>query len=185
MAGHVCPWWGGYFIDNWFRRLLHRPEKILAPYVQDGMTVIDIGCGMGFFSIPMARMVGDEGLVIAVDIQEKMLNVVKKRADRAGVGNRIRTHRCEPDAIGIDERADFVLAFWSAHEVPNARKLLEEVRRCLVEGGRFLVAEPRGHVSATKFKEMVATAKDFGLSLEDEPRITASRGALFSTHPMK
>jgi hypothetical protein len=36
---HVCPWWGGYFIDNPLRRLFHNPEKIVGPYVQPGMTV--------------------------------------------------------------------------------------------------------------------------------------------------
>ena len=57
MSEHVCPWWGGYFIDNRLRRLLHNPERLLSPYVQQGMTVMDIGCGMGFFSIAMAAMV--------------------------------------------------------------------------------------------------------------------------------
>ncbi len=56
MSPHVCPWWGGYFIDNRFRRILHKPEKILDPYVRRGMTVLDFGCGMGFFSIAMARL---------------------------------------------------------------------------------------------------------------------------------
>jgi 2-polyprenyl-3-methyl-5-hydroxy-6-metoxy-1,4-benzoquinol methylase len=62
---HVCPWWGGYFIDNPLRRLLHNPEKIVGPYVQPGMTVMDVGCGMGIFSIaitggdgPVRRSVG-------------------------------------------------------------------------------------------------------------------------------
>ena len=56
---HVCPWWGGYFIDNPLRRLLHNPEKIIGPYVRPGMTVMDVGCGMGFCSIAMAKIVGD------------------------------------------------------------------------------------------------------------------------------
>ena len=59
----VCPWWGGYFIDNRLRRLLHDPQKILRPYVKPGMTAMDIGCGMGLFSIEMARLVGDNGQV--------------------------------------------------------------------------------------------------------------------------
>ena len=75
MSPHVCPWWGGYFIDNWFRRWLHSPERILAPYVKPGMSVLDFGCGMGIFSVAMARMVGDEGQVIAVDVQQQMLEL--------------------------------------------------------------------------------------------------------------
>jgi 2-polyprenyl-3-methyl-5-hydroxy-6-metoxy-1,4-benzoquinol methylase len=87
---HICPWWGGYFIDNPLRRLIHDLQTILGPYVKPGMTVLDVGCGMGFFSIGMARMVGDEGRVIAVDLQQKMLDVLWRRAQRAGVADRIR-----------------------------------------------------------------------------------------------
>lgn len=179
MAGHVCPWWGGYFIDNRFRRLLHKPEKILAPYLHWGMTAMDFGCGMGIFTIPLAKMVGDGGCVIAVDLQQRMLDVLAKRAERAGVADRIHPHRCESDTIGIDESVDFALAFWSAHEAPDLRRLLEELHGCLVSGGRLLVAEPRGHVSAKTFGQMVATAQEVGLVLDEEPRIRLSRAATF------
>jgi ubiquinone/menaquinone biosynthesis C-methylase UbiE len=118
MTEHVCPWWGGYFIDNPLRRLLHNPEKILGPYVKPGMTAMDIGCGMGFCSIAMARMVGNEGKVISVDLQQKMLDVLLKRARKAGVAERIETHRCEADSLGVDTAVDFVLAFMMVHEVP-------------------------------------------------------------------
>jgi cyclopropane fatty-acyl-phospholipid synthase-like methyltransferase len=47
--------------ENPIRRLLHNPEKILGPYVKPGMTVMDVGCGMGFCSIAMAKMVGEDG----------------------------------------------------------------------------------------------------------------------------
>ena len=79
---HVCPWLGGLFIDNPVRRLLHDPAKILGPYVQRAMTVMDVGCGMGFFSIAMATMVADQGSVIVVDLQQ-MLDIVKRRAEKA------------------------------------------------------------------------------------------------------
>ena len=78
MRPHVCPWWGGYFIDNRLRRLLHRPETILKPYVQAGMTALDFGCGMGFFSIAMATLVGEQGHVISVDLQSRMLQTLGK-----------------------------------------------------------------------------------------------------------
>ena len=57
---HVCPSWCGFFIDNPLRRLIHNPTKIFGPYVQPGMTVMDVGCGMGLFSIAMgsARRAG-------------------------------------------------------------------------------------------------------------------------------
>jgi len=179
MVCHVCPWWGGYFIDNRFRRLLHKPEIILAPYVRDGMTAMDIGCGMGFFSIAMAKMVGDAGRVIAVDVQQKMLDVLQERARKAGVADRIRTHRCEPDLLGIDETVDFALAFYAAHEVPDLRRLLSQTHGCLGPNGKFLVTEPRFHVWARTFDRMIETGEDIGLRMLETPRVCLSRSVVF------
>jgi ubiquinone/menaquinone biosynthesis C-methylase UbiE len=185
MADHVCPWWGGYFIDNRFRRILHNPETILAPYIRRGMTAMDFGCGMGFFSIPMAKLVGDAGRVICVDLQPQMLSTLRKRAERAGVASRIRTHACEPDRVGVDEPIDFALAFWSAHEAPDLLGLLAEIRSYLVSGGRVLVAEPVGHVRAKAFEATVAAARGSGLDLEQRPPIRLSRAAVFVPRPIQ
>lgn len=178
MGPHVCPWWGGYFIDNPLRRLLHDPGKILGPYVKPGMTVMDIGCGMGFCSIAMARMVGNEGKVIAVDLQQKMLDVLAKRAKKAGVAERIETHRCEADSLGVDTAVDFVLAFMMVHEVPNARRLLTEVHAYLKLKGKLLIAEPRFHVSGRAFQATVTVAEEVGLHLAEEPRVRWCRAAV-------
>ncbi len=179
MSGDVCPWWLGYFIDNPVRRLLHDPCKILGRYLKPGMTVMDIGCGMGFFSIAMAKMVGKEGQVIAVDLQPQMLAVLRKRARKAGVAERIQTHGCGPNALGIDVQVDFALAFAVVHEVPDTRRLLGEVHANLRPGGRFFVAEPRLHVPAGKFQGMVKLAEERGLKLTEEPRVRLCRAAVF------
>ena len=179
MPSHVCPWWAAYTFDHRFRRIFHRPEKILGPYVRRGMTVMDVGCGMGFFSIGMARLVGDEGRVIAVDVQQQMLDVLKQRAEQAGVAGRIRTHPCRPDLLGVDAVVDFALAFWVVHEAPHARHFLSQVHSCLGSNARFLLVEPRWHVSSRAFQETLATARDVGLSLCEEPRVRMSRSAVF------
>ena len=85
----VCPWWLAWTFDNPLRPLIHKPEAIVGPYMQEGMTVADIGCGMGYFSIAMAKSVGERGMVIAVDLQQKMLDLMQTRAGRAGVARRI------------------------------------------------------------------------------------------------
>jgi ubiquinone/menaquinone biosynthesis C-methylase UbiE len=179
MSDHVCPWWGGFFIDNPIRRLLHNPPKILGPWVQPGMTVMDVGCGMGLFSIAMALMVGDQGQVIAVDLQQKMLDVLQKRAERAGVAPRIRAHRCEAGDLGIDVRVDFALAFAMVHEAPNQRNLLGQIHRCLKPEGRLFVAEPRLHVPGRAFDEMLAAAADVGLSVCQRPVVRLCRAVVF------
>ena len=175
---HICPWWGGYLIDNWVRRWLHNPERILEPYVEPGMTVLDFGCGMGIFSIAIARMVGDGGQVIAVDVQQQMLDVLSKRAAKAGVGQRIRTHRCSVDSLDIDKSVDFALAFYSAHEVPDAERLLREIHGLLQPKGRFAVVEPVGHVTKSQFSRMMTLADDVGFQLAERPQVRLSHTAM-------
>jgi cyclopropane fatty-acyl-phospholipid synthase-like methyltransferase len=177
---HVCPWWLAYTFDNRLRRMIHKPEKVLSPYVRQGMTVMDAGCGMGVFSIGMARLVGDDGLVISVDIQQQMLKVVERRAVKAGVEHRIRTYLCEPEGIGEHKNVHFALAFWMVHEVERPNEFFKQVYSCLSSESLFLLAEPRGHVSAKFFRKLIKEAQNAGLKLCEEPSICFSRAALFS-----
>jgi ubiquinone/menaquinone biosynthesis C-methylase UbiE len=178
MAIHVCPWWAGYFIDNPLRRMLHSAEAILGRYVRPGMTVMDLGCGMGLFSIAMARMVGDQGCVIAVDIQQRMLDVLQRRAEKSGVASRIRIHRAAPDRLGVDGTVDFALAFAVMHEVPDAERFLAQVCSCLKSDARFLVAEPRLHVSTAAFQGMLTLARAVGLGVLEEPHVRLSHAVV-------
>lgn len=176
---HVCPWWLAYTFDHAGRNLFQRPSKVAGPYVKPGMTAMDIGCGMGFFSIGMARMVGGDGLVIAVDLQQKMLEVLMKRAKRKGVAGRIRAHRCGMDTMGIDEPVDFALACYMVHEVPDQKGLLSQIRACLKPQGRFLIIEPGWHVKKENFDRTLDLAEAAGLRLVDQPRTRWDRTALF------
>lgn len=181
MGTHVCPWWGGYFIDNPLRRWLHNPERILSPYVRPGMTALDFGCGMGMFSIALARLVGVGGHVIAADLQPQMLDVLQQRAQRAGVAERIRPHRCQSDSMGLDasiQSVQFALAFYSAHEALDLRRLLAELHHCLSPDGRFLVVEPVGHVTASDFGNMMELAQQIGFRELERPRVRLSRAAV-------
>src|SRR3990172_9196237 len=112
---HVCPWWLAYTFDNPLRHCLHDPRKILSPYLGKGMTAVDIGCGMGYFSRGMAKIVGDTGKVISVDLQKEMLDITLKRAEKDGVAQRIRLIRVEQGDIGVTDQVDFALAFWMVH----------------------------------------------------------------------
>ena len=180
MADHVCHWRHAYLFDNVFRRLLYDPRKLFAPYVSPDMTVMDVGCGMGYNAIGMARIVGDGGSVIAVDLQQEMLDVLMKRASRAGVSDRIRTHRCEPDSIGVDDAVDFIVVFWVVHEVPDAAALFGQMVSCLRPDAKLFVAEPRFHVSADDFGRMIGIAEQAGLKVHDRPRVRWSRAAVFA-----
>ncbi len=180
MAHHVCPWWGGYFIDHGLRRWLHRPGQLLAPFLSPGMTVLDFGCGMGFTSIAMAKLLGDEGTVISADLQPQMLCTLEKRARRARAAERIRTHVCQEDSLALEESVDFALAFWSAHEVPDLGKLLGEVHACLVPGGKFLVVEPCGHVTKQDIAGMTEKAERVGFeTLKSRPPVRWSHAVVY------
>lgn len=177
---HVCPWWAVPFtIDPPLRRLVHDPQKIVGPYVKPGMTVMDVGCGVGWFSIPMARMVGDHGKVLAVDLQRQMLNMLRRRAEKAGVLDHIETHKCEQDRLGIDTKADFVLVFAMLHEVPDQSRLLGEIYDCLKPDGKLLLAEPPIHVAGKKFAKEVAVAEEVGFRIVEQPKLRWSHAALF------
>lgn len=180
---HVCPWWMIHTFDNPLRRLFHQPEEMLRPYLKPGGRAADIGCGIGFFSLGLARLVGDRGRVYAMDLQEKMLEGVRRRARKAGLQGRIETRQVESDDLAAPDlkgSLDLVLAFWMLHEVPDQAAFLGQVRGLLKPGGVFYLAEPRMHVSAKAFAESLALAESKGLMLIETPEVRLSRGALLA-----
>ena len=179
---HVCPWWCCFTFDNFLRKLFHNPERILRPYIAEGSTVLDIGPGMGYFSIPLARMVGETGKVIAADVQPEMLKALQKRAKKSGVEQRIMTHLCKTDSLGLNTQVDFILAFWMVHEVPNHLAFFEEIKSLLKPSGKFLLSEPILHVNQAMFEKTVKTAESIGLVLKEKPKISLSRSALFTAN---
>ncbi|OGQ89237.1 MAG: methyltransferase type 11 [Deltaproteobacteria bacterium RIFOXYA12_FULL_58_15] len=178
---HVCPWWAGYWLASPLRRLLQNPDKILTDHIKPGMTVVDVGSGMGFWTIPMARLVGPAGKVIALDVQDKMLSSLQRRVTKAGVGDRVETRLCPGDRLAIDDltgRVDFILAFAVVHEVPDVSILMGQLHRALHPGGKVLVGEPAGRVPDHEFAEELAAAEKAGLRVVDRPIISKSRAVV-------
>ncbi|HKM80688.1 MAG TPA: class I SAM-dependent methyltransferase [Candidatus Acidoferrum sp.] len=185
-AHRVCPWWLGYFLASPLRKLEYNPRTILAPYVKEGMTVLDFGSAMGFFSIPLAQMVGPAGKVICVDMQEKMLARLKKPAQKAGVSAQIETRLCTQDAPGLEPLAgtiDFALLFAVVHEVPARAALFAGVAAALKPQAKLLLAEPKGHVSAEDFARTLSIAKEQGFVEVAKPQIFRSYAVLLQRPP--
>jgi 2-polyprenyl-3-methyl-5-hydroxy-6-metoxy-1,4-benzoquinol methylase len=183
VAEHLCPVWVGYFLANRLRMLWQNPYKLVAPYLKTNMKVLDVGSAMGFFSLPMAQMVGPAGKVVCVDVQPKMLEVLRRRATRAGLAERIETHVSREDSPGLDGRSksfDFALAFAVLHEVPDQARFLREIRQLLKPGAHLLLAEPAGHVTVTEFEQTVKLASEAGLAEMGRPEIRLSHAALFA-----
>jgi len=178
---HVCPWWFCYAFDNPVRKLFQDPHKILSPYVKEGFTAIDIGPGMGYFTIPLLKLVGRGGKVIAVDIQEKMLAVLRRRAIKAGVNANLITHLSQPNDFGLKEKADFILVFWMLHEVADQIKFFKDVKQLMKSTARVLIVEPRLHVTKTAFDRAIQLAEESGLKVVAYPPISLSQ-AILLTH---
>ena len=173
----VCPVWVGYFLICPVRRWFENPKKILSAYVRKGMKVLDAGCAMGFFSLPLSEMVGTKGEVICIDVQEKMVQKLRKRAQKAGLLDRIETRVCAGDSLGIGDLAetiDFALASAVVHELPEPSVFFVEVYDSLKNGGRFLVIEPKGHVSSEEFDETIALAENAGFKAAEKLTIWGS-----------
>ena len=174
----VCPWWIGYLLASPLRRIFQRPERILAPYVRQGMTVLEPGPGMGFFTLELARLVGETGRVVAVDIQPRMLEALRRRAAKAGVGGRIDARLSAAESLNIADLAgkvDFTLAFAVVHEMPGVAAFFRDVARATRPGGRVLFAEPGGHVNERQFASEVQAAGDAGFSTVETPSLPRSR----------
>lgn len=174
---HVCPRWLCFTFDNYFRRLIHKPERIVKAYIREGDRVLDVGPGIGFFTIPMAQLVGERGKVIAADIQQEMLAAIKKRAIGAGVQERITLQLVSPELREIDGRFDFILAFWMAHEVPDLQQFFARLHALIADDGQFLMAEPKLHVGKERFHAAVRSAEAAGFRLVDHPDIPMSMAA--------
>jgi ubiquinone/menaquinone biosynthesis C-methylase UbiE len=181
MAHPVCPWWVGYLIASPIRRLFHNPEEILGPHIHEGMTILEPGPGMGFFTIPLARLVGPTGHVVAVDVQSRMIEALKRRARNAGVQERIDARTAPRDSLSIqdlDGKLDFTLAFAVVHEFPSAQHFFAEVARGSKPGAHVLLAEPRGHVDEARFQSELEAAGTCQLTVISRPKLRLSHAAL-------
>lgn len=176
----VCPVKIAGMLDNSLRRLIQNPKKILEPFIQNGMTVLDLGCGPGFFSIEIAKMLSNSGKVIAADLQMGMLDIVKRKILGTELETRIELHKCEEDKVGINEKVDLIIAFYMVHEVPDQDSLFRELKTILKPNGKIYIIEPKLHVSKSSFEEMNNRIKELGFKIIDRPKIIFSRTVLLS-----
>ena len=182
MADHVCPPFVGRLLLSRLRKLVENPKKIFAPFVREGMVVLEPGCAMGFFTLPLARMVGSGGKVVAVDIQSDMLTALERRARKNGLIDRIDIRQADSNGLGIADLAksvDFCTVFHVAHEVPDRDRFFGEVSQTLKPGGKLLLVEPGWHVSEEDFQKSLSAIESSGLRRTESPEVQGARKALF------
>ena len=184
----VCPWWIGSLMASPIRKLFDSPYKLLEPYVSEGMTVLEPGPGMGFFTLELARLVGASGRVIAVDVQSRMLDGLRRRALKAGIADRLETRLASADSLGVADlqgAVDFTAAIAVVHEMPSAERFFTEVARASKVGGRLLFLEPKGHVSEARFEAEFKAASDAGFQFVESPSGGRGHKALLRYAPLR
>ena len=174
----VCPVAHAGMLDNRLRRWVQDPRNILAPFIKEGMTVLDLGCGPGFFTLDIAAMVGPSGKVIASDLQAGMLQKIRDKIRGTALEPRITLQQCREDRVGVTEKADFVLAFYLVHEVPDQEAFFREIGSILKPGGQVLVVEPPLHVSKKDFAATLNTARSTGFTTALGPKVLLSKTAV-------
>lgn len=176
----VCPVTLAGTLDSRIRGWLQSPRRLLEPHVREGMTALDFGCGPGFFTLELARLVGSSGRVIAVDLQPGMLERVCVKIQGTALEPRITLHRSQPDRIGLSTPVDFALAFYVLHEFRDPAAFLAELRQLLTARGQLLIVEPPFHVSRAAFEATLQVAQRAGFSLMARPRIRFNKAALLA-----
>ena len=172
---HVCSHHHSFALDNLFRKLVQSPHRILSPYLSNGDTAMDLGCGPGFFTLPMAELVGPSGTVIGVDLQQEMLARVKAKLAKAKKRTSMADvvlHQCSEVDLGLGDsiRADFVLAYYMVHETPDQNSFFQQVKKVVKPTGRILIVEPPFHVSRKQFSQTLDHAEQAGLTVVERPK---------------
>jgi len=143
------------------------------------MTVLDVGCGPGFFSIDVVRIVGKSGRVIAADLQEGMLQKVRSKIKGTELEKLIKLHKCKENKIGVLDQIDFVLLFYVVHEIQYKKDFFKEIKTILKPLGQVLLVEPPFHVSKSAFEETVNIAEEAGFTSTNGPRILFNKTIVF------
>ena len=165
-------------LDWKLRRLLYDPARILSPWIRDGMTVADFGCGPGYFARKAAELVGENGTLIAIDIQEGMLTMLRERIAGALIEKRIRPHRCGPNHLGLSDQLDFVYSFYVMHEVPDRERVIRELCDLIKPGGIIFLMDFVITMSRSAFEALERLVVQEGFRTIARPRHFLSRGVV-------
>jgi len=162
-------------LDSKFRKLFHNPEKILKPYIKKNMTALDFGCGPGVFSIEIAKLMEGTGKVISVDMQEGMLEIIKRKIAGKIYEKNIVLHKCTQNSINVKDNIDFLLLFYVVHEVPNKENMFDEILPLINKNGLIMIVEP-GLLSAEEFNRIINLVKAKGFQEHEKLKIMLSKG---------
>lgn len=149
MSYHGAPW-----LIRQEREDEERCSLLLANLgLKPGMTVCDLGCGNGFYSLPLARLIGDDGRVLAVDIQPEMLIELREKAERESIDNIIPILGSVHDPRLPNRSVDLILLVDVYHEFSHPVQMLDRMKASLKPGGRIALVEFRAEDDSVPIKQ--------------------------------
>lgn len=175
---HTCPVWLGYLLASPIRKLLENPAKLVVTLVQPGQRILELGPGLGFFTMPLAKAVGPDGKVVCVDVQAGMLERLGKRLAKRGLQGRVELRQCGHDDLGLDDvqgSFDVALALHVVHETPSPGNTIRALAASLKQDGQLLLVEPPGHCSREMWNDEVSAAAQVGLVRVPHPSLEGRR----------
>ncbi|NIS80843.1 MAG: methyltransferase domain-containing protein [Anaerolineales bacterium] len=153
-------------IDNPLRRRLQPPQETAIRHgIEPGMTVLDVGPGNGRYTIAAARRVGETGEVVAIDIEPKMIERVRRRAMREGITN-IDARVADVYALPFAEhKFDLIYLITVIGEIPSPQRAMQEFHRVLSPSGTLVFSEllPDPHYPRPRTLQGWAEGADFKL----------------------
>ena len=134
-------------LDTRFRRFLYRPRPARGTVRETRRPGARLRLRPGIFYREFAKLVGENGLVIAADLQEEMLAILRGKLGAEGLLSRVRTHRCEPDSLALtpekDGQVNAAFAIFVVHEVPDGKNSAGRSPQCSRPAACFSIPNPR------------------------------------------
>lgn len=167
-------------LDNSERRRMLPPEETLLKLgLKAGEIMADIGCGIGYFTIPAGRIVGTQGTVYALDISDEMLQEIDETKKRNDLTNIETVKSAEYDLRLNNTSVSFAFTSNVLHEIEDLGRFIDEIGRILVDKGRLAVIEwekkastigpPIGH--RIDKEQLISRLAEHGFRLIDCQRI--------------
>ena len=159
-----CPSWLYWAVEleNPFATNSHSKNIIAGLAVTEGMTVLDIGCGPGRSSLPLSRLVGSLGRLVSIDIQQKMLDIVQRKALQENINNIIFVNIPLGEGKLEDYQADRAVMAAVLGEIPGKTAALTEIYHSLNPGGILAISETMFDPHYQKRETILALVKPIG-----------------------
>lgn len=172
---HLHPVEKASALESRLRLFLQNPRKIVGKYIRSGMIVLDLGCGTGYFTLEIAKLLNNNGKVVASDVQSGMLAILRQKLRNSELSSQIEIHKSESNTLRLSDKFDFILAFYSFHEMSNIDSIISELTGIVKPETKILISEQLFHVSKKIFDAIIKKMENSGFEICERPTIFLSR----------